>query len=236
MTSINSLIEPFKDTIRHNTDMFPTVVQILLDENPDLYTKEQYEEALSEFVSNDVLIPTSEPITITEIEEEPSEDSVIPTISLPSIPTKKPKFKGSRYVGLPRRGRERMMMVVASIDAIVHRHPQGITKTDILKAIRKDNSHGREEITTWISEMVDDGVIKSDGIRYYPHNIILRSRERNLHRTLYELLGQGSKTLTNLYIATGCNGGRNRYFVRNALSDLEKEGYIKHENKRWSWK
>ena len=51
MSSLESLIQPFKDIIRHNQSMIPNVLQILVDENPDLYTRAEYEQAINDFVA-----------------------------------------------------------------------------------------------------------------------------------------------------------------------------------------
>ena len=236
MSSLESLIQPFKDIIRHNQSMIPNVLQILVDENPDLYTRAEYEQAINDFVSNDVLISSQKPVVVQEVVESvktPMKPVFTPT--KPVSKTPRPQINTGRYVALSRTRHQRVLKVITEIDNVVQRCPEGITKTDLLRRIRKDNSHWRDEVTGYLQDMVDDGVIQWDGRRYFPHNVILRARERNLHRSLYEIIGTGPKTLTNLYAQTGCNGGRNRSFVREALADLEAEGYISHEDRRWKW-
>lgn len=218
MSSVESLIEPFRDVVMNDASLIENVAQILMEKNPNLYDESVYVAALEALVGNDISTPASEPIK----KDYPK--------------MVRPKFDSSRFSALSRRKRERAMTIISQIDAIVQRNPQGLTKTSILMFLRKDNSHWRGEITEWLDYMVRDGVIQSNGRRYYPFNIIMRSRERNLHRTIYEGLSNGSKNLTRIYIDSKCNGGRSRSYVRDALNDLMNEGYIILEGRQYRWK
>ena len=42
--------------------------------------------------------------------------------------------------------------------------------------------------------------------------------------------------MTQLFNRLGCNGGRNRHYVREAIQDLSSEGWIESSPRnRWRW-
>ena len=133
------------------------------------------------------------------------------------------------------------MKIITNIVGIVDKNADGITKTAILKELRKDASYWRPKITLWLLDLCEDGVIKSDNrrvqTRYYPHSTHVKNREREVHRRIGEaLMIHGEMTMTQLAIKVGRHGGSNRSQVANALNDLEREGFIRlGERSRWRW-
>ena len=140
-----------------------------------------------------------------------------------------------------RRQYQNTVKILTDIVSIVNNNPEGITKTAILKELRKDASYWRPKITHYLLELVEDGVIQTDGIGrgtlYFPPNAQVQDRERRYHRLIAETLQvNGDMTMTQLFNRLGCNGGRNRHYVREALQDLANEGWVEmsHRN-RWAW-
>jgi hypothetical protein len=90
-------------------------------------------------------------------------------------------------------------------------------------------------------ECPPDCIIQTDGrgngTLYYPYSSQVQNRERRYHRLAAEALQiHGDMTMTQLSRNIGCDGGRNRYLLRDALRDLEKEGWVALDSRnRWKW-
>ncbi len=152
------------------------------------------------------------------------------------------KINGGRYRDeMSHSQYENYMKIITSIVGIVNKNADGITKTGILKELRKDASYWRPKITLWLLDLCEDGVIKTDDRRvmakYYPQTAYVKNREREIHRRIGEaLMIHGDMTMTQLAIKVGRNGGGNRSQVVDALNDLKREGFIRlGERSRWRW-
>jgi len=156
--------------------------------------------------------------------------------------SKSAKINTNRYRdAMGRRQYQNTVKILTDIVSIVNNNPEGITKTAILKELRKDASYWRPKITLWLLDLCEDGVIKSDNrkvaSRYYPQSAYVKNREREIHRRIGEaLMVHGELTMTQLAIKVGRNGGNNRSQVVEALDDLEREGFVRMgERSRWRW-
>jgi len=169
---------------------------------------------------------------------------VKPTVN--HIPSKTqvetPKINGMRYREMmSRREYEKTMNHLQEIVNIVIDSPNGVRKSTILRQLRKENSHWRPKITRWLHDLLEDGVILSDGFGngtlYFPPTTQVQDRERKYHRLVAESLQvNGEMTMTQLSKRLGCDGGSNRHKVRKALEDLANEGWIISSNRnRWLW-
>jgi len=160
-----------------------------------------------------------------------------PTISKP----KKPKMNSRRYRDLSLKKQQKVMTLQTEIVRLIEESPNGMNKSSILSRLRKENSHWRPIITRYLLELEEDGIIQTDGrgngTLYYPHSSQVQNRERRYHRLAAETLQiHGDMTMTQLSRKIGCDGGRNRHLLRDALRDLEKEGWITIDSRnRWKW-
>lgn len=217
MTSLEVLIEPYKEWVMNDASLVNDVSELVHKNSNDEYTLEEIKNKLTSIVENKVEVIETE---IVVVEEKVAYAPMIDT---------------GRFEGMKRGDRERAMTLLRMIEGIIKNNAQGITKTGILKSMRKDNSHWRKEIGKLLNYLLIDGLIQLNGRNYYPMNIVVKSRERKIHRNIYELLSESSLTLTELYKKTGTNGGKSRELVKSALRDLQNEGYILFENRRWRW-
>ena len=203
-----------------------------------------YISSLNRGVAVDVLLEPimSEHPTLNESDVKAALLSHLsPTITHKPNPTiSKPSIKTARYRDLPRKQYTRTIQVLTDIVAIVDKTGDGITKTGILRLLRKDNSHWRPKITLWLHFLCEDATIQSDNNRlnprYFPHNAHVDNREREIHRRVVESLQiHGQMTQTQLAIKIGRNGGSNRAEVSHALHDLESEGFVRMgQRNRWA--
>lgn len=217
MTALEVLIEPYKEWVMNDASLLNDVAQLVHKNANDEYTIEEIKDNLTQIIENNIHCEVAEVVVVEEV--------------VPHAPL----LDTGRFEGLNRNERERVMTLLRMIEGIIKNNAQGITKTGILKAMRKDNSHWRKEVGKLLNYLLIDELIQLNGRNYYPMNIIVKSRERKIHRNIYELLSQNSMTLTELYKATGTNGGKSREIVKSALKDLQNEGYIILDNRRWRW-
>ena len=217
MTALEVLIEPYKEWVMNDASLLNDVAQLVHKNANDEYTIDEIKNNLTEIIENNIQTEVAEVVVVEEV-----------VSNTPTINT-------GRFEGLNRNERERVMTLLRMIEGIIKNNAQGIPKTGILKAMRKDNSHWRKEVGKLLNYLLIDELIQLNGRNYHPMNIIVKSRERKIHRNIYELLSQNSMTLTDKYKATGTNGGKSREIVKSALKDLQNEGYIVLENRRWRW-
>lgn len=216
MADIEAIIEPFIPSLHRGTPVDILIVPIM-GENPHLDEKEVMNALLSH------LKPTVTPIK---------------SVSRAA----KPKINTSKYRDtLTLNQYHKVIQCLTDIVGIVDKTGNGITKTGILRQLRRDGSYWRPKITRWLHELCDMGVIQTDNNRfnprYYPHDACVQNREREVHRRIAEALQiHGQMTMTQLAIKIGRNGGSNRSQVSLALEDLEREGFvITGDRNRWLW-
>lgn len=216
MTSVEEVIQPFIPMLNRGIPLDDLITPIL-SENPEL-VREDVLEALQSHIKP----------TVTQIK----------AISK----TEKATINTGRYrERMSRREYQKTMTHLQDIINIIIDSPNGVRKSTILKELRKENSHWRPKITRWLHDLLEDGVILSDGIGngtlYYPPNIQVQNRERKYHRLIAESLQiNGDMTMTQLTRRLGCDGGSNRHKVRIAVQDLANEGWIEQTTRnRWAW-
>jgi len=213
MEDIEAVIKPFIPSLNRGIAVEELLIPIM-GENPSLNESDVKKALLSH------LEPTVTPIT---------NKTVI-----------KPTIQTDRYKDLPRRQYLKVVQFLTDIVATVDKSAEGITKTGILRALRKDGSYWRPKITRWLHHLCEDGVIQTDNNRlnphYFPHDAYVQNREREIHRRIVESLQiHGQMTMTQLAINIGRNGGSNRSQVSHALEDLESEGFVRMgQRNRWA--
>ena len=215
MADIEAIIEPFIPSLHRGTPV-DILIEPIMGENPHL-DKNEVKEALLSHLS-----PT-----------------VIPVKTVSTVV--KPQINTSKYRTLTVKQYRKVIQSLTDIVEIVDKTDGGITKTGILRLLRRDGSYWRPKITRWLHELCEMGVIQSDNNRlnprYYSHDAHVHNREREVHRRVAEALQiYGELTMTQLAIRVGRNGGSNRSQVAVALEDLEREGFVRLGGRsRWAW-
>jgi hypothetical protein len=213
---IDNIIKPYLRALNRGTDM-DSLIAIVLDENASAYPNLEVEAIRG------ALLAAKQP-QVVEIKTQ-----------------LKPPINGLRHRGLPRKEYQKVMKCLTDIVEVVDNSQSGITKTGILRILRKENSHWRPKMTRWLYELCEDGVIQRDKNMnkecYYPHDAHVENREQVMHRKVAEALQiHGDLTQNQIAIKIGRNGGLNRHQVISAIDDLERKGFLqKVERSRWSW-
>jgi DNA-binding HxlR family transcriptional regulator len=148
----------------------------------------------------------------------------------------KPAKLSSQGWGLSRAKHERKMAIITQLRGLIlSKDGQGLSKTALLKRIKKDNSYWRGTISLWLDELVSQGVIQRHKRRYYSPQIYLEPREKMIHRLVFESLQDGPLSRTAIGKRIGCDGGNQRKMLRQAIQELAEEGYIRLEGMRYRW-
>lgn len=216
MVSVETAIQPFIPMLNRGIPLDDIILPIVA-ENPSLNRDEVF-KALQDHITP--MVSHIKPISRAE----------------------QPKINTMRYrENMSRKEYQKTLTCLNDIVQIVADSGNGISKTAICKKLRRDGSYWRPKITHYLLELVEDGVIQTDGLGrgtlYYPPSSQVQDRERRYHRLVAESLQvNGEMTMTQLFIRLGCNGGRNRHYVRAALQDLANEGWIEQtKQSRWLW-
>ena len=229
MVSIQEIVNSCIDQIRVAPNLLPIYSQMLSNKH-DEYTEDEITIALQ-----------AELIVVDSIDDKLSQDNTRPPTTINKNPLvyvdKKveiPKLSGLHW-GLSRKKHERKMYLITKMSSIIYSSKYGISKTEILRRLGKDNSHWRNTLTNWLNEMVDGDLLKKEGHRYFSPQISLETRERRLHRLVFESLGSGPLSTTAIAKQIGYDGGNNRGAVKTVIEDLNKDGYIKCVGIKWCW-
>ena len=159
MVSVDEAIQPFIPMLNRGLPLDDVLLPIMA-ENPSLDREEviaSLESHISPIVRQVIPVPKAE----------------------------KPKLNGARYrESMSRRQYEKTMTHLQDILNVVSDRPNGVRKSTILRELRKENSHWRPKITRWLHDLVEDGLILSDGFGngtlYYPPNVQVQDRNENI--------------------------------------------------------
>lgn len=109
-----------------------------------------------------------------------------------------------------------------------------LTKTEILKAIRKDKGEWRATANEVLTYLAAKGTITKVGSRYHHQNHRPRMVETDFTRKVFECLYADSLTINGIVKAIGYDNSYGRRKVRKTLEFLESEGLIENNGYRWS--
>ena len=233
MESLDDIIDSCISQIQTTHGLIPIFAEMWANKSP--FTKDEIETAMKDRVSfddNHVIesvqqVSKSDDVGTPKLVKKPLV-KFDKTIELPKINTKN--------WGLSRNQHYRKMSILTDIRRLLlSKQGQGFTKTKILKWLGKDNSHWRDKITDWLNEMVKDGIILRIDNKYYSPQARVESREKMLHRLVFESLENRPLSTTAIANLVGCGGGGNRSKLRGAIQDLHNDGYIRLEGIRWRW-
>ena len=214
MVDVEAIIQPFIPSLNRGTPI-ENLLKPIMAENPDADITEVQNALLSHRKS-----------VVREIK--------------PTITALKPKINTDRYkTEMTTKQYLKVVANLTEIIKIVDKSAHGITKTGILRLLRRANSYWKPIYSRWLHHLCEDGNIQKDNNplnpRYYPYDAYVHNREREIHRRVVESLQiHGQLTMTQLAIKIGRNGGSNRSQVSQALDDLEGEGFVRMaQRNRW---
>ena len=109
---------------------------------------------------------------------------------------------------------------------------EGISKTQLLRGISKDNSSWRVVCNSVLDYMVSrDILIHVNRKYYYAQNY--NNREHGYHRTIYELIVDAPQSMTSILKVMGYNNAKGRKKLSHALDQLAIEGLIVNDCGTW---
>jgi len=108
-----------------------------------------------------------------------------------------------------------------------------LTKTQILKACRKDKGAWRTVASETLTYLSGKNKIMKVGARYHHNNARLRMVETDFTRKVFESL-HGGRSINGIVKRIGYDNVFGRRKVRQTLDFLEKEGLVVCQDYRWS--
>ncbi len=108
----------------------------------------------------------------------------------------------------------------------------GLSKTYMLKSIKKDNPLWRKLATDVLEYMVGRDLILKISNKYYLTNSLLQ-QENTFHRRVYDYICKGPKTISNLLLHLNYRNPKGKVKLMAVLSLMEDEGMIYREGNKW---
>lgn len=108
----------------------------------------------------------------------------------------------------------------------------GMSKTDILKTLNKDNASWRAISRDVLNYLIARNMVVSLGRKYYlsKNNSF---RESPFHRKVYAILCDGPKTTTALLNGVGYNNPKGRKKLEEVLSLMISERFVVKSGNKW---
>tara|TARA_R110002020_G_scaffold475894_1_gene713813 strand:+ start:2865 stop:3521 length:657 start_codon:yes stop_codon:yes gene_type:complete len=108
----------------------------------------------------------------------------------------------------------------------------GLSKTSMLKVIKKDNPLWRNLANDVLEYMVDRDLIIKISNRYYLTDTLLE-KENTFHRKVYDYICKGPITISTLLFNLNYRNPKGKSKLLSVLSLMENEGMIYKEGNKW---
>ena len=108
----------------------------------------------------------------------------------------------------------------------------GLSKTYMLKEIKKDNPLWRKLAHDVLEYMVDRDLIIKISNKYYLTNTLLE-KENTFHRKVYDYVCKGPITISSLLFNLNYRNPKGKTKLLSVLSLMEGEGMIYREGNKW---
>ena len=135
--------------------------------------------------------------------------------------------------GSTRAQREKKATMYHDILNHIKKQDAGMTKTELLRSVGKDNSSWRSVCGEVLDYMVSREIIINQGRKYH-HASTFHSREHGYHRTIYELIVKSPQTKTSILKNMGYNNAKGRTKLSKALDLMMVEGLLTTDGTKWS--
>lgn len=136
--------------------------------------------------------------------------------------------------GLSTKAQERRARLLRSFTRVLGQVPDGMSKTQLLHKLSKDNGSWRGIADEVLDYMLQTGKAVKVGTIYYSTNHAPLERENSYHRLVYEYLSaNGACSVTTLLNHMGYNNSKGRKKIRQILHQLYEEGYVVPKGRKW---
>ena len=136
--------------------------------------------------------------------------------------------------GLSTKAQERRARLLRSFTRVLGQVPDGMSKTQLLHKLSKDNGSWRGIADEVLDYMLQTGKAVKVGTIYYSTNHAPLERENSYHRLVYEYLSSnGACSVTTLLNHMGYNNSKGRKKIRQILHQLYEEGYVVPKGRKW---
>jgi hypothetical protein len=134
--------------------------------------------------------------------------------------------------GTDQKNREKKATIYHEILNYLKGNNKGISKTQLLRSIGKDNSSWRQVCNVVLEYMVSRDILVLVNRKYfYAQNY--NNREHGYHRKIYELIVDSPQSITSILKVMGYNNAKGRKKLSLALDQLAIEGLIVNDCGTW---
>tara|TARA_R110000765_G_scaffold162358_1_gene267155 strand:- start:589 stop:1473 length:885 start_codon:yes stop_codon:yes gene_type:complete len=134
--------------------------------------------------------------------------------------------------GTGQKNREKKAILYHEILSHLKDTTNGISKTELLRGIGKDNSSWRVVCNVVLEYMISRGILIMSERKYY-YAAKYNNREHGYHRKIYELIVDSPQSKTSILNEMGYNNTKGRQKLSNALEQLSIEGMIIRQGGTW---
>jgi predicted transcriptional regulator len=134
--------------------------------------------------------------------------------------------------GSSQKQREKKAKIYHEILTLIKDSKQSMTKTQILRALNKDNSSWRALCGEVLNYMVSREILILDGAKY-SHVNNFNEYERPYHRSVYELIADNPISKTTILKTLGYNNKKGRAKLNKALNVMLVEGLVDTDGTKW---
>lgn len=136
--------------------------------------------------------------------------------------------------GLSTRAQERRAKLLRSFSRVLGQNKDGLSKTQLLTMLNKDNGSWRGVADEVLEYMLQTGKAIKTGTIYYSTNHAPIERENSYHRLVYEYLStHGPCSVSTILSHMGYNNSKGRQKMRQILQQLQDEGFVSSEGRKW---
>jgi hypothetical protein len=137
----------------------------------------------------------------------------------------------------PQRKADKVTSVLVSEVEDTLKVDSGLTKTQILKVLGKDNTTYRESAEGVLSYLCFMHKVRKVGSKYYHITKSPQVYETEIHRRVYETVASGSSSISAIAKGIGYDNTRGRRRVETILSLLQSEGLVQttQNNRYQEW-
>jgi hypothetical protein len=131
-----------------------------------------------------------------------------------------------------RKDRKKKADLYIEILNLLEEDKDGMTKTGILRKLKKDNGSWRPVSNEIFDYLLSKNIALKINKKYYLSKNVSK-RETPYHRKVYECLYENPKSITKILKELGYNNQKGRERLINVLKIMEQHEYVEKDGRKW---
>jgi len=134
-----------------------------------------------------------------------------------------------------RKDRKKKANLYIEILNLLEENKEGMSKTGILRALKKDNGSWRKISNDVFDYLLGKNIVMKLNKKYYLSKYI-SEKETPYHRKVYESIYEEPKSITKILKELGYNNKRGRERLLKVLEIMEQYDYVERKGTKWGVK